>query len=78
MLSTMATRGRFQAQRSFYAHHSSHVRSSPLRVSYGGTSTDIGKQFLATVGQVDPSRPGDDTRDATDFHQVNVYNVSLF
>ncbi|KAF7796088.1 hypothetical protein EIP86_007259 [Pleurotus ostreatoroseus] len=51
-----------------------HGYSGPLKVSHGGTNTDIGKQFLATIGQVDPSRPADDSRDATDFHQVNVYN----
>lgn len=48
---------------------------SPLAVSYGGIFTEIGQQFLETVGQVDESRPGDESRDATDFHNVNVFNV---
>lgn len=52
-------------------------RPSPLKVSYGGINTEIGKQFLATVDQVDPSRPADERRDATDFLELNVFNVSL-
>lgn len=50
---------------------------SPLKVSYGGINTEIGQQFLATANQLDSSRPADESRDATDFFEVNVYNVSL-
>ncbi|KAJ3549123.1 hypothetical protein NM688_g5215 [Phlebia brevispora] len=51
-----------------------HGSSGPLKVSYGGVYTDIGKQFYQTVGQVDPKRPADNSRDATDFYEVNVFN----
>ena len=48
----------------------------PLKISYGGFSTSVGKDYLETVGKIDKARCWDDERDATDFHHVNVYNVS--
>ena len=49
--------------------------SRPLKVSYGGIHTDIGKDFLHLVGQIDKNRSYDENRDATDFYDVNIYNV---
>ena len=48
-----------------------------MKVSYGGFYSDIGKSFLETVSKVDKNRPADNTRDATDFFDVNVYNVKF-
>ncbi|THH13767.1 hypothetical protein EW146_g6490 [Bondarzewia mesenterica] len=54
-----------------------HGYSGPLKVSYGGTYTNVGEQFLEVVGQVDKERTIGDGLDANDFNSVNVYNVSM-
>ncbi|KAA1473388.1 alcohol oxidase-like protein [Dentipellis sp. KUC8613] len=48
-----------------------HGYNGPLKVSFGGYFTNVGKQFLDTASRFDPTRPqGDDTNDLV---TVNVY-----
>lgn len=51
-----------------------HGYSGPLKVSYGGPLTNIGKDFLEVGRQYDPNRGFTD--DPNDLYHCDVYGVS--
>lgn len=53
-----------------------HGYSGPLKVSYGGAFTNIGREFLDMAAKYDKSRPI--VEDGNDFYTVDGYSVGLF
>lgn len=51
----------------------SHGYDGPLKVSYGGFYTNVGKMFLEMAAEYDKGRQY--TEDLVDMHTVNVYGV---
>ena len=51
-----------------------HGYSGPLKVSYGGIMTDIGREFIETAPQYDSKRGA--TEDTNTFYECNKYAVS--
>jgi alcohol oxidase len=49
--------------------------SGPLKVSYGGAFTNIGREFLDMAVKYDKGRPS--ISDLNSFHDANGYGVSL-
>lgn len=52
-----------------------HGYSGPLRVSYGGTFTNVGKEFLEVGAKYDPKRGSTD--DPNNLFEVDKYGVRI-
>jgi alcohol oxidase len=57
------------------ANEPTHGYGGPLKVSYGGIYTNVGKQFLEVAANYDKSRSYSD--DANDLYSCNVYAVGI-
>lgn len=55
-------------------HESTHGYSGPLKVSYGGCFTDVGRQALEVAAKYDPGRKVAD--DSNDLSTCDTYSVS--
>lgn len=52
-----------------------HGYNGPLKVSYGGAFTSVGKEYLEVAKKYDPSRGS--TEDPNDLGEVNVFGVCV-
>ena len=57
---------------------SNHGYSGPLRVSYGGVFTNIGKDFLEVGAKYDPARSSTDDPNGLFEPYVNKFGVRTF